>query len=266
MATDPVADLTRAMRLSLETAGLARKEDGGSVYFAGGGRPGAPLLLLLHGTNDQAGTWARVVPMLTRKYRLIVPDLAGHGDSRPLSGPIPIPLVIERLHQIVEREEARDLTIAGNSFGAWIAILYTLAHPDRVQQLVLESGGGLSRPLAVPLVARDRKTAMTILRAVHGPNYVPQEWVIDALLARANDSPALRLTEAMENLVDARLPEIKVPATLVWGANDGVLPLPYAEALRDGIAGAQLHVIEDAAHIPHLQQPEKFVQCLTATS
>ncbi len=261
--TDPVADLTRAMRASLNAAGLSREEHEGSVYFAGGG---GPVLVLLHGTNDQAGTWARVVPMLAAKYRLIIPDLAGHGESEPKSGPIPVPLVVERLAAILDHEEAESITLAGNSFGGWIAILYTLAHPERVSRLVLESGGGLARPLAVPVVATDRESAKVILRAVHGPSYVPQDWVIDALLARGVDSPALRLTDALPNVVDARLREITIPTTLVWGADDGVLPLSYAEALRKGIAGAKLHVIGGAAHIPHLQQPEKFVSCLTATS
>jgi pimeloyl-ACP methyl ester carboxylesterase len=59
---------------------------------------------------------------------------------------------------------------------------------------------------------------------------------------------------------------VKTPTTLVWGANDGVIPRSYMEALHVGIAGARLEVIEDAAHIPHAQQPARFVSCLTATS
>lgn len=147
-----------------------------------------------------------------------------------------------------------------------IAILYTLAHPQNVKRLVLESGGGLARPLGVPLIARDRPTAVAILRAVHGPHYLPEEWVIDTLLARANDSPMLRLEGAMQNFVDERLAQLEKPVTLVWGADDGVVPLSYGEAMKELIPGATLLVIDGAAHIPHLQQPERFVECLTATS
>jgi len=262
-AISPAAELVRAMRASLAEAGLVRRELDGSVYWSGGQAP-SPVLVLLHGTNDQAGTWARVVPMLVQTYRLIVPDLAGHGESEPKSGPIPFSLVVDRLHAILKSQQ--NITLAGNSFGAWIALLYALAHPERVKRLVLEGGGGLARPLGVPLIAQDRETAMTILRAVHGPNFVPQDWVIDALLARATDAPMLRLDGAMQNFVDARLSQITAPTSLVWGEDDGVLPLSYAEALQKAIRGAKLHVIEGAAHIPHLQQPEKFVACLTATS
>lgn len=262
--TDQALALARMMRDSLAIAGLVCQEHNGSVYWTGGF--GTETLVLLHGTNDHAGTWARVVPMLTARYRLILPDLAGHGDSEPKSGPIPISLVVDRVHEIVVREDAKQFALAGNSFGGWVAVLYALEHPDRVTRLVLESGGGLARPLGVPLVAKDRDTALTILRAVWGPSYVAQDWVIDTLIARSGDSPMLRLAGVMDHFVDARLSEIKAPATLVWGADDGVVPLSYAEAMKSALKGSTLHVIDGAAHIPHLQQPERFVQCLTATS
>jgi pimeloyl-ACP methyl ester carboxylesterase len=99
---------------------------------------------------------------------------------------------------------------------------------------------------------------------VHGPRYEPQEWVIEALLERAHGSPMLRLTELLEHNVEPRLGEIDVPATLLWGAHDGVLPLDYAHALQAAIPGAELRVIDDAAHIPHLQQPQRVLECLTA--
>ena len=255
-----------ATRAALIAAGLERREVEGNVYFVGRAEA-RPTLVLIHGANDHAGTWASVVPLLTQ-YRLIVPDLAGHGESAPASGPIPIPLMVDQLHTIIEYEcrtgFSPSMSLAGNSLGAWIALLYALKHPDRVERLVLESGGGLMRPLAVPLIATNRDDAMIILRAVHGPNAVLPDWAVDALLRRAVDAPMLRLTE--HEFVDGRLGEVNVPTTVVWGADDGVIPRAYVEALRDGIAGARLEIIEGAAHIPHAQQPARFVSCLTATS
>lgn len=263
-ASDPAVELVRVMRGALAAFGLTRKELDGSVYWTGG--KGDETLVLLHGTNDQSGTWARIVPALVNRYRLILPDLAGHGESEPRTGRIAFSMVLDRLDQILIHENANDIILGGNSFGAWIAVLYTLAHPDRVKRLVLESGGGLMRPLGVPMVANDRATATTILRAVHGPNYVPQDWVIDTLLARSTDSPMLRLDGAMESFIDGRISQLKTPATLIWGADDGVVPVAYGKELATLIHGSKLHIIDGAAHVPHLQQPEKFVECLTATS
>ena len=117
---------------------------------------------------------------------------------------------------------------------------------------------------AIPLLATNREDADVILRAVHGPNFNAPEWVIDALLERAKDSPMLRVTETEEHFLDARLASLAVPTHLIWGADDGVLPLAYAEELQQAIPAAQLHVLEGAAHIPHLQQPQRYLECLTA--
>lgn len=76
----------------------------------------------------------------------------------------------------------------------------------------------------------------------------------------------LRVTEIAEHYVDARLGELQVPTHIVCGADDGVIPVAYAEELQRGIRGSRLHVIEGAAHIPHLQQPQRFLECLTSIS
>jgi 3-oxoadipate enol-lactonase len=217
-------------------------------------------LALLHGANDHAGTWFAVAPTLAKQYRVIIPDLPGHGESEPRTGPIPISRIVEQLDALLGRE--RDLTVAGNSFGGWMALHYALHH--RVRRLVLESSGGLNRPLAVPLTARNHEEAVVILRAVHGPQYDPPQWVVDALLERATGSPLLRLTELAEHDVEPRLGEISVPVTVIAGADDGVVPRDYSEALRDGLPHATLCVIEGAAHISHMQQPARFLECLTS--
>ena len=260
MEIESAADFVRMTRGALLAAGFVRREADGLVWFeSASDKPG---IVLIHGVNDQAGTWFTIAPKLARTRRVILPDLAGHGESEPKDGPLPISMLVDRLHAVIGNEQ--DLTLAGNSLGGWIAMLYTLQHPARVKQLVLEASGGLSLPFASPVIARDRDEAMLILRNVHGPRYQPQEWVIDALLARAVDSQMLRVTEVGEHVVDARLAEIRVPTTIIWGADDGVLPLTYAETLQRGIAGAKLHVIEGAAHIPHMQQAEKVLACLTS--
>src|SRR5204863_3088753 len=176
-------------------------------------------------------------------------------ESEPTAGPIPIPLIVDHLHRVIEAHcgTGFSLSLAGNSMGAWIALLYALKHPDRVERLFLEAGGGLARPLAVPLTATNRDEAMVILRAVHGPNAVLPDWAVDALIARSTNAPMLRLTEP--EFIDARLGDVKTPTTLIWGEHDGVIPRSYMEALRDGIAGARLEIIEGAAHVPHAQQP-----------
>lgn len=262
MEIKSVADFVRMTRGALVAAGFVRHEDGGTVWWEGGAAGGSPVVLV-HGVNDQAGSWFTVAPALARAHRVIIPDLAGHGESSPKEGPLPMALLVERLETAIGRE--REITLVGNSLGGWISMLYALKHPTQVRHLVLEASGGLDRPFSTPVVATNRDEALAISRAVHGPSFRPPEWAIDTLLARASSSPLLRITGSESSHVDGRLSEISMPATIVWGADDGVLPLDYAVALRDGLPNATLHVIEGAAHIPHMQKPERFLECLSST-
>jgi pimeloyl-ACP methyl ester carboxylesterase len=259
---DPIASFVASTRDALAAAGLERVQRGGDVYWRGGS--GGTTLVLLHGVNDQAGTWSPIVPMLVDRYRLIVPDLAGHGESAPASGPLPMKLIVERLRAIVENEGDRPVTLVGNSMGGWVSFLY--AFSNDVERLILEDSSGMMWTPTVPLFPRTREEAMIALRGVHGPDAVIHDFMVEAMLQRAIDSPLTRVAEAgvFEYLVDARLPQLDRPVSLIWGADDGVLPVAYAEALRQRIRGATLEVIPGAAHIPHRQQPEKFVACLTA--
>jgi len=266
-AVDQASAYIAIARDAMTQAGLERREFNGTVYWvSGGGQAPTPVIVLIHGINDQAGTWAAVAPALAKHYRVIVLDLPGHGESEPKSGPIEMKTILDRVAQLLDHENVRCCILVGNSFGAWIAILHALAHPDRVQHLVLESGGGLARMPNVPLFTTDRAMAVTILRAVWGPEYNPPEWAIDALIKRATDSPMLRLRGQLGYFVESRLADLHVPSTLLSGELDGVVPLSYMQALQDRIAGAELKIIKGAGHIPHTQQPERFLECLTEIS
>lgn len=275
---DQYAAFVAWTRGELARAGMERVEHEGSVYW----RNGAPAsagevrtptaeaaapLVLIHGVNDQAGTWWPVVPLLAQRFRLLIPDLAGHGESEPHDGVLPLPLIVDRLHAIIERESRDRVTLVGNSMGGWVSMLYALAHRDRVERLVLEDASGMAWPLTVPLVAQSREDAVTMFRAVNGPGAEMPEWALDALLQRATDSPMLRVMKGnvLPHVLDGRLADLDTPTTLIWGADDGLLPVGYAQALCARIRDAKLHVIDGAAHIPHRQQSERFVECLTAT-
>lgn len=255
---------TDKMRQALARAGFARKTLGTSVYWTGGNSRRPPLVLL-HGINDHAGTWAAAAPLLARDYRVIIPDLAGHGESEPKSGPITYAAMLDGVAALIDHEApAGKVTLAGNSMGGWLSMLYAFDHPERVERLVLEDASGMMWILGdVPLIPKTREEAARVMRAVHGPDADTSDAVLDELLSR-KDTQMSRVTMAdvLAHLVDRRLPELKMPVTLIWGRHDGLLPIAYAEALQKKIEGSTLSVIEDAAHIPHRQQPEKFVQCL----
>src|SRR5262249_4978985 len=155
----------------------------------------------------------------------------------------------------------------GNSMGGWVAMLYTLEHPECVDRLVLEDASGMAWIITAPLAPQNREQAIATLHAVNGPKADTPDWIIDYLIKPPVVPPMARVSQSgvLAHLVDNRLAEIKVPTTLIWGRDDGLLPVAYAEVLQKKIAGSKLQIIEGAAHIPHRQQPEKFLECLNAT-
>ena len=262
----PLEAFVKMTRRGLARAGMARRTidvDGNRiVYFAGG--DGARTLVLVHGVNDQAGSWVSVLSPLMKNFRVVAIDLPGHGDSAPATGPLPMPMMVNALGAIIERESpGAPVVVVGNSMGGWVSMLYAANHPSRVSHLVLEDASGMSWDVSnVPMFPKNRDEAVKLLHMVHGPDAPIAGYLVDAVLKNAAVMPQARVLEAgvVFAIVDTRLKDLTMPVTLIWGAHDGLLPIAYAEALHARIAGSTLHVINDAAHIPHRQAPVEFAR------
>jgi pimeloyl-ACP methyl ester carboxylesterase len=264
----PLEAFVKMTRRGLARAGMTRRTidvDGNRiVYFAGGN--GDRTIVLVHGVNDQAGSWVSVIPPLVKDSRVIAIDLPGHGESAPATGPLPMPLIVKALQMVIDRESAdKPIVLVGNSMGGWVSMLYAADHPSRVSRLVLEDASGMSWDMShVPFYPKTRDEALKLLRLVHGPDTPIADYLVDAMLKEAATMPQTRVMQAgvIFAIVDSRLHEITMPVTLIWGAHDGLLPLAYADALHQHLPGSTLHVIDSAAHIPHRQAPAEFTRLL----
>jgi pimeloyl-ACP methyl ester carboxylesterase len=268
----PVEFIIYLGRAILRMAGLARKvlitPSGSLVYFVGGK---GPPLVLVHGVNDQAGSWAKVALKLRRNFRLIIPDLAGHGQSAPADGPLPLELLVDSLDAVIRRETGDEpIALAGNSLGGWLVTLYTLRYPEKVRTLILETGGALEFDSSeLNLAPSTREEADRILKQVWGPDMGPfPGYMLDGMIRRSPRAPVHRVNAAKPDPLTQFVPEdrmrgIRVPTTLIWGEFDGILPLEYAERLTSLIPGAKLHVIKRCGHCPHREKPNEFVALLT---
>jgi pyruvate dehydrogenase E2 component (dihydrolipoamide acetyltransferase) len=266
--TQTLEDVVKETRRGLGRAGMTRRTidvDGNRVVYFAGGR-GARTIVLVHGVNDQAGTWVAVVPALMKDARVIAIDLPGHGESAPATGPLPLPMMVKAVAAILDRESPdAPVVLAGNSMGGWVSILYAADHPARVAHLVLEDASGMMWDMShVNFFPKNREEAIKVLRLVHGPDAPIPDYLVDTLLKTASSMPQARVLQAgvLTSLVDLRLKDLTMPVTLIWGAHDGLLPTVYAEALHAKIAGSTLHVINDAAHIPHRQAPKEFIRLM----
>ncbi len=272
----PLDALAWAGRRSLVSAGFARASwespAGRQTGFVG---DAGPLVVLLHGAGDQSGAWAEVAPKLAkggrgeRGRRVVVLDLAGHGESEPRKGPIHLQNMLDGLDAVLAKEAPVDgASLVGNSLGAWVAFLEAAARPGRVAQVVAINGGPLKGDnAAFTLQPKDREEARKTVAALRDPSSLAvPDFILDDIVRQARTGPLGRLAETapeMERyLLDGRLAGFHVPVAIIWGESDRMLTLDYARRLQAELPGATLATIPGCGHAPPNECPLALVRVL----
>jgi pimeloyl-ACP methyl ester carboxylesterase len=125
------------------------------------GPPEAPPLVLLHGIRSHSYIWSRVAPYLAPPYRLLAVDLRGHGDSGWSDDGYGTPRYVDDFAAWVDAQGFGRFPLIGHSAGGRVALSYAVAHPERVERLVIVDMGpevGPARPFDPVLAARPQRT------------------------------------------------------------------------------------------------------------
>ncbi len=250
-----------------------------NVLTAGAGQP----MLLLHGFTGTARLWSAQIEDWAATYRVIAPDLLGHGGSDAPADPAAYALErqAESLADLLTLLEAAPAIVVGYSMGARLALTLALEQPQAVARLILESpSAGIAE--AADRAARreaDERLAQDIER--DGTEAFVERWEAMPLFASHIDLPAAveahqraerrRHTPAglaaslrgagqgvMAPLHD-RLPLVAAPSLVIAGALDQT-GLARARTVASGLRDARLEVIDTAGHTPHLEAPEAFLR------
>ncbi|HEX2401707.1 MAG TPA: alpha/beta fold hydrolase, partial [Mycobacterium sp.] len=104
---------------------------------------GAEALLLIHGMAGSSETWRAVIPQLSKNYRVVAPDLLGHGQSAKPRGDYSLGAFAVWLRDLLDELGISRATIVGQSLGGGVAMQFIYQHPDYCQRLILISSGGL---------------------------------------------------------------------------------------------------------------------------
>jgi triacylglycerol lipase len=236
-----------------------------SVWAAGSGQ----TLVLLHGAGDSAGTWSSIVTTLTPRYRVVIPDLAGHGKSAPAEGPLSVGQVLAGLEAVMNQGTQDPAVIVGNSLGAWVALLYAREHPDRVARLVLVNGGALVGDRTdLSLTPKTREEAAALMTQLRDENAQPVPgFVLDDVVRQAQTGPLARLTrtagEMGQYVLEGKLADIKAPVDLIWGESDRLFSVAYARRMMAQLQAARLTTIPGCGHVPMQECPARFGSALS---
>lgn len=258
-------------RRALTRGGLAKRvvssPAGPQTVFVGGT---GPVLVFLHGAGHQAGTWLQSVQALSTRYTLVIPDLAGHGESAPGTGPIQVSEIITGLEAVIANlAQGRRVTLIGNSLGGWMAMLLAIRHPGWLERIVAVNGGPLAGTDAsvrmLPATREEARDTMARLRDPRSPA-IPNH-VLDALVRRSESGPFARFVATAPTmgdwvLTEAQLATIQAPVWLLWGVSDGLMPLAYAERMLAALPEARLIPLEGCGHVPQQEAPDRFLAAL----
>ena len=230
-----------------------------------------PNVILLHGLGGSTQAWQFNIGPLAEKFHVYVPDQIGFGKSdKPLVN-YRIRTYVDFLDQFCKQMKIERATLVGNSMGGWIAAAFTAAFPDRVDKLVLVDAAGYAPPKDLDtrvLFALNPTTreGMKLLTAKVFYNKAFQtdaaiDMAIAARLAAGDGFTIKMITESIirgEDFLDDTVKTIKRPTLIVWGREDGLVPLAEGERFHKDIAGSKLVVFDQCAHVPNLEKPGEF--------
>jgi pimeloyl-ACP methyl ester carboxylesterase len=261
-----------------------RELDGITTSVLEGGE--GPPLVLLHGGIQAGGIiWWRVLPRLVSTHRVVVPDLPGLGESEP-AGRLDTRTVAAWLDSLIEVSCDEPPILVAHSTPGALAARFAIQQDARLRRLVLVDAAGLApfRPSPGLLVALLRSVLRPsngsfqglMGRVMHDLDRVRQQeaerWeaLASYAVSRAARPSAKRAMRQVARsgtrvIPDPELRRIAVPTALLWGSRDRLLPLPIAQA-ASATLGWPLHVIDDAGHLPHVEQPDAFLDALAATA
>lgn len=241
------------------------------------------VLLLVHGMGGSSNHWRALIPTLSKNYRVIAPDLIGHGQSDKPRGDYSLGAFAVMLRDLLDALGVPRVTIIGHSLGGGIAMQFAHQHRDYCERIVLLSSGGLGgevnrvlrfftlpgSDVALRLAAskpaiKVRKAFSALKSSDRNDAGWAEHWEAHAALAnRENREAFLRTLRAV---VDRRGQFVcamnrlhlnaGVPVMIISGDRDPVIPVAHAHAAHEAMPHSRLHIIPGVAHHPHREQTD----------
>jgi len=229
------------------------------------------VVVLLHGLADDVGVWESAIAPLAAKYRVVALDQIGFGRSdKPLLN-YRASTFVDFLDGFLSELKIDRASLVGNSLGGWVAADFALTHPERINRLVLCNAAGyaaVSKTMDPRALSALRLVSREDIRYLGPLTFHDKRFYEDVDLAfkqhvSAGDNHTVnQLLDSMirgEDVLDNRLAAIKQPTLILWGREDRLIPLNFAERFHKEITGSRLRVIDSCGHMPQVECPKEFV-------
>lgn len=247
-------------------------------------------LLLVHGMAGSSATWRAVLPQLAQRYRVLAPDLPGHGDSAKPRGDYSLGAFAAWLRDLLHELGIERVTAIGQSLGGGVAMQFSYQHPELCDRLVLIGSGGLGPdvnwtlrllaapgsefllPLVAPAAVRDAGNKVRGWLAAVGIRSVRGDEMWNAYASLSDSDTRQAFLRTLRAVVDHRGQAVSalsrlylnegLPTQLIWGDSDGIIPVAHGYAAHEAIPGSRLAVLDGVGHYPHLEDPAAVVDII----
>ena len=235
-----------------------------------------PVVLLVHGFPFDRQMWRfQVGPLTAAGYRVVVPDLAGFGQTEGSFKTVEEAAL--DLLQLLQRLRIAKAVVVGFSMGGYVALALAALSPKTLAGLVLvdtraeaDSKEGKEKREATIASVRDKGTrALAMAMIAHqlteatrtGERLLAEE--VRAMMLKQSKAGVLGALAAMRDRPDRRdlLKELKAPALAIVGEKDAVTPPAAAQVIAD-LARCEAKVIPGAAHLSPMERPEDVNEAL----
>ena len=244
--------------------------DGNKIRYLESGNS-KKTLVLIHGLGASAERWSKVIPMFAKQFRVVVPDLIGFGYSdKPFVDYTP-EFFLDFLEKFFAASGIVRPNIIGSSLGGQLSAEYASSNSQNIEKLVLVSPAGAMKQSTPALDAyimaalypndQSAKNAFQMMEASGGDvadeiisGFVERMRLPNAKLAFMSTILGLKNSE----LITTKLPSILVPTLIIWGSNDPVIPINYADDFVSSIQDCRFFRMDGCGHTPYVQDPPLF--------
>ncbi len=270
--SDDIFDPPVILRESVLTAGKYETH----YITAGSGKD----ILLLHGAGGEGTLFKEIIPLLASKYRLIIPDILGHGRTQGPRVLFHEGAYTAWLNSFISALNLDRPDIVGHSLGGAIALRFAYRYPQQVNRLVLVNSVSLGMPrlratldLLLAVFSPSKKMSLDLVGKVMFPDESKRKALMNRLFSEDTSVPKgvqgflwmlSRSWWIGWPLSRRKLRSIHVPVMLLWGTVDGYFPISHAQRAHEIIPRSHLAVINDTGHAPFLERPELFARKLIA--
>jgi len=250
--------------------------DGIRLHYAEAGE--GPAVVLLHGLSATHANWEYTIPEFADRWRVVAPDLPGHGRSAKPDAPYTIDFYAGVVRSLGRELGLREAIVVGNSLGGQIALELAIAYPAWTRAIVLAAPAGgfgttvqalrwavaaaarpgllrVALPWALERCVYDRTLpACEVRRRILAERLAHEDYPSFARAVARSLHGSIAATQAVQRITH--------PTLLVWGRNDRLVALAQSRRLARAMPHARLAVLDRCGHLPMVERPAEFNRLL----